>query len=116
MHTDKDDIPLSQEGISPQRWLDFLEGRLPEDERRRMEEAIDESDFLKEALQGLQPLQGKEDLAEITRQLNQHLHKQLAARKRPRRTQPPMPFFWVIVAMVIVLAIIFLGYYFYTRS
>jgi type VI protein secretion system component VasF len=116
MHTDKDDIPLGREGIGPQKWLDFLEGRLPEDERREMEEAIDHSDLLKDALEGLQPLQGKEDLQEITRQLNQHLHKQLAARKRPRRDRTPMPFFWVIVALVVVLAIIFLGYYFYTRS
>jgi hypothetical protein len=100
----------------PQKWLDYLEGTLPEDERRRLEEEIAQSDFLKEALEGLKPLREKEDLREVSRQLNQQLRKQLKNRKPHRRSRASMNQVWVIVTLLVVLLFIFLGYYFYTHS
>jgi anti-sigma factor RsiW len=99
-----------------QQWLDYLDGKLPEDEARRLEEEIEKSEFLREALQGLRPLAGKEDLRETTRMLNQQLQQQLAARKRVRHKPLTVPLLWVVAALVIILVVIFLGFYFYSRK
>lgn len=102
--------------IDPQKWLDYLEGNLPEEERRRLEAEIAQSDFLKEAMEGLEPLKGKEDLREIDRQLSSHLHKQLAQRNRKKNRRSATVQLWMIVALLVILLFIFLGYYFYTHS
>lgn len=113
MQTDKDDIPKNQDRSA--KLLDYLDGKLPEDQRQQLEEEIARSAFLQEALEGLQPIKGTMDIREVTRQLNQQLRKQISARKRPRRVRPAISLLWIVVALAIVLTIILLGYYFYAR-
>ena len=56
MRKNRDDIP--EDGTDPQVWLDYLDGKLPEEERQHLEEEIAHSEFLREALEGLLPLKG----------------------------------------------------------
>ncbi|TDX00777.1 hypothetical protein [Dinghuibacter silviterrae] len=108
---------MSNEHTDPQKWLDYLDGKLPEEEARRLEAEIAKSEFLREALEGLRPFAGKgEALRKTTRELNQRLHQQLAPAKRARRTPLAVPLLWVVVALLVILAVILLGYYFYTRK
>lgn len=108
--------PGQHHPIDPQKWLDYLEGNLPEEERRRLEEEIARSENLREAMEGLKPLKDKEDLREVNQQLNLQLRKQLAQKPRKKSRRPAAVQMWVIVALLVILLFIFLGYYFYTHS
>jgi anti-sigma factor RsiW len=108
-----DDIQGNQG--DPQVWLDYLDGKLPEDQRLRLEEEIGRSEFLKEALEGLRPIRDKVDVAEVTRQLNQQLRKQLASRKRKRGRKAQPSLLWTGVAIILILVLIFAGFYIYTH-
>lgn len=105
----------NKDRTDPQKWLDYLDGKLSPDEARQLEEEIAQSEFLRDALEGLRPLREKGDIQKTTRELNQQLYKRLASRKRTRRTAD-LPLIWVVVALLIILAITFLGYYFYSRK
>ena len=113
MRKNRDDIP--EDGTDPQVWLDYLDGKLPEEERQHLEEEIAHSEFLREALEGLLPLKGTVDLREVTRQLNRQLDRQLSTRKRGRLHSPQHFLLWACIALVVVLTVIMLGYYFYSH-
>jgi hypothetical protein len=99
----------------PQKWLDYLEGKLPENERRALEEEIAGSDFLKEALEGLTPPDSGVDLNRIVGQLNQQLRQKLVVKRKRRTSKDVTPQTWAWVAVVLVLTICLIGYFLYER-
>lgn len=115
MHNNSDDTMWDREQTNPQKWLDYLEGKLPPDEERELEEEIARSEFLRDAMEGLRPIQGTVDLPKVVQQLNQQLGRQLSAQKnkRARRSLPSQQ--WVWVSILVILTVCLLGYYLYSR-
>ena len=113
MYSNTDDIVPGSDRTDPQKWMDYLDGKLSGEERLRLEAEIAQSEFLKDALEGLHPNQGKIDLNAVVNQLNQQLRNQLAAKKTLKKRQTKLSgnsWLW-IAAVAAILGICLLGYY-----
>jgi hypothetical protein len=108
-------MSTNKERTNPQQWLDYLDGKLPPEEMARLEEEIGQSEFLRDALEGLRPIHGKEDLSKVVRGINRGLRKQLASRERRRGLALPGQQQWVLITILVLLGVCLLGYYLYVR-
>jgi hypothetical protein len=109
------DSSLPPARTDPQKWLDFLDGKLSLEERRQMEEEIAQSDFLKDALDGLYPASGQEDLGSVMKELNKNLQRSLSPKKSRKKHRPIGDQLWIWVTIVLLLGICLLGYYFFAH-
>lgn len=106
-------LPLGR--TDPQKWLDFLDGKLTPEERKQMEEEIAQSDFLSDALEGLYPAAQTEDLRSIVKELNVNLEHSLHPKKSRAKRRPIGDQLWIWVTIVLLLGICVLGYYFFAH-
>jgi hypothetical protein len=112
MHNEFDDINPKTD---PQRWLDFLDGKLSDQERKQMEEEIAQSEFLRDALDGLTPADARQDLQSVVKELNSNLERSLHAKKKQRKRRPLGDQLWIWVTIALLLGICLLGYFFFVH-
>jgi anti-sigma factor RsiW len=100
----------SNKDIDNQKLMDYLSGKLSEQEKHEVEKWMVDNDFENEAVEGLQQMTGNKKLEGYVDQLNKELHqyiKQKKDRREKRRISNP---FWLYVAIALILAIIVLAY------
>ena len=105
----------SNKDIDNQKLMDYLSGKLNEQEKHEVEKWMVDNDFENEAVEGLQQMAGNKKLEGYVDQLNKELHhyiEQKKDRREKRRINNP---FWVYVAIALILAIIVLAYMVITR-
>lgn len=119
MHNELNDINpdsgLPPGRTDPQKWLDFLDGKLTPEERKKMEAEIAQSDFLSDALEGLSPAAQTEDLRSIVKELNVNLERSLHPKKSRKKRRPLGDQLWIWVTILLLLGICVLGYYFFAH-
>ncbi len=114
MSQQKNDLMQNDDHTDPQKWLDYLDGKLPLEQRQLLEKEIAQSEFLRDALEGLHPLKNTVDLDAVVNHLNQQLKQQLAPRKRRRKRRAGMAEQkWGLLAILVILGLCLLGYSFY---
>lgn len=100
-------FPTQPDSVSEEQMLAYLEGRLPPEAARVVEEALAEEGLESDAVDGLQSL----DTAEAKRlsaRLNHDLLRKIRSGKRARRRG--MDEKWVWVAVLVVLLTLVLAY------
>ncbi len=65
--------------------LDYLEGAMPYEQQRELEELLDEDPFLNDAIEGLSELKNKDQLKAIAEQINHKLRRRINLRRKERR-------------------------------
>ena len=93
--------------VSEEQMLAYLEGRLPPEAARAVEEALAEEGLESDAVEGLQQM----DAAEVKRlsaRLNHDLQRKLRSGKRVRRRR--MDGKWTLVAVLVILLTCILAY------
>jgi hypothetical protein len=92
--------------------MDYLSGKLSEQEKHEVEVWMVDNDFENEALEGLQQMAGtgNKKLEGYVDQLNKELHQYIKQKKDRREKRKIDTSFWVYTAIVIVLLIIILAY------
>ncbi len=100
----------SNKDIDNQKLMDYLSGKLSEQERHEVEKWMADNEFGNEAMEGLQSFSGKKDLQAYVENLNKDLHKYIRQKKdrRERRRIKDDP--WTYVAIVMILAIAVIAY------
>ncbi len=102
----KDILANSNKDIDNQKLMDYLSGKLSAEEKHDLEKEMSGSDFMNDAVEGLEAIKNKKDLAFFVEQMNADLHKQLDKKKtrkfkRKLKDQP-----WLYFAIVLILLII----------
>lgn len=119
MSNTTDDILQSDDRTDPRKWLDYLDGKLSAEEQHKLEEEIAQSEFLRDALEGLRP---KDNAAEptdtvnldaIVRQLNQQLRQQLTLKKTRRKRKARFKDNPAEIAVILIIALCLIGYFLY---
>jgi len=96
----------SSKDIDNQRLMDYLAGKLSEEERHAIEMQLSENDFLKDAAEGLETIKDKKHIDVFVDQLNRDLHKKLLRTKTKRLKRKILQQRWVYAAIIIILAIV----------
>ncbi len=100
----------SNKDIDNQKLMDYLAGKLSEQEKNEVERWMADNDFANEAVEGLQDFSAKKDLNIYVDQLNKELNQYIKHKKqrRERRKFQEQP--WTYLAIFIILLLIILGY------
>ena len=96
--------------VDQETLLKYLEGRLTNEQKHELEKKMLGSEFMDDAMEGLQEIKNKEKISSLVEQLNRDLHKKLERKKKRReklrfKDQP-----WLYIAIVIILLLIVLSY------
>ncbi len=102
----KDILSNSNKDIDNQKLMDYLSGKLSAEEKHDVEKEMSGSDFMNDAIEGLEEIKNKKNLTFFVEQMNADLHKQLSKKKtrklkRKLKDQP-----WLYFAIVLILLII----------
>lgn len=108
---------LSDSGIiSEQQLIDYLQGKLSEKEKHEVEKLMAETEFTMDALEGLEQFEDIEALPAKVDQLNQHLYFHLKKKKGRKKRKHFNELKWIILAIIILLMLVALGYLVIHRS
>ena len=97
----KDILSDSEEQLSEEDLLKYMDNNTSEEEKRRIEHKLDNSPFEADALQGLLQVQNKTQLKKQVNQLNQKL--QQITGKRQRKEKRKINSFELIILTVVLL-------------
>lgn len=98
----------SNKDIDNQKLMDYLAGKLPEDQKNEVERWMADNDFANEAVEGLQDFKAKKDLQLYVNQLNKELNTYIQEKKkrRQRKRLKEDPQVYIAIVLIIVLAVI----------
>ncbi len=99
----------SNKDIDNQKLMDYLSGKLSEQEKHEVEKWIVDNDFENEAIEGLQKMSGR-PIGIYVDQLNKDLNQYLEQRKRRREKTKIVSAPWIYVAIVLILLLVIIGY------
>lgn len=90
---------------------DYLDGKLSGNELLAVEKIMNESSFSREAMEGLKNISSPKRLDQMVQQLNENMHAHLSKTKERRRKRMLPNLYWAVLAILIIIAVCFLGYW-----
>ncbi len=96
----------SNKDIDNQKLMDYLSGKLSADEKHEVEKQMAASEFMNDALEGLDEVKNKKQLDLYVEQLNSELHKQLEKKKKKKKKRSLKEQPWLYLAIVLILLFI----------
>lgn len=103
------DIFVETSCVSQQELLDYLQGRLPEADRHRVEMHLADCPFCSDAMEGLSAIPEKEKIPGVIRQMKWNVLQNLRRKNRKKRKRE----FYVSLGMItLVLLFIVLACFF----
>lgn len=102
----KNILSNSNKDIDNQKLMDYLSGKLSAEEKYEIEKQMADSDFINDAVEGLEDVKSKKNLSLFVEQLNTTLHKQLEKKKKRKQKRALKDQPWLYLAIVILLMLI----------
>ena len=102
----KNILSNSNKDIDNQKLMDYLSGKLSTEEKHEIEKQMADSDFVNDAVEGLEEIKNKKDLSLYVEQLNADLHKQLDKKKKRKQKRALKDQPWIYLAIVLLLLLI----------
>ncbi|MBO9631598.1 MAG: hypothetical protein J7578_00670 [Chitinophagaceae bacterium] len=101
----------SNKDIDNQKLMDYLSGKLSEQDKHEVEAWMLENDFENEAMEGLLQVSGKQKkidnyVDQLNKDLNQYIQKKKNQRQKRKIQEAP----WVYIAIVLILMLVIIGY------
>lgn len=98
----------SNKDIDNQKLMDYLSGHLSVKDVHEVERQMSDSDFINDAMEGLQEVNNRRNIELLVEQLNYDLHKKLE-QKKLRKTKRKLKeysgiYFAIIVILVLLIA------------
>lgn len=90
--------------------LDFLKGKLPEEEQKLITSELEQNPFLKDAVEGLKNMEDEQAIRDSVQLLQKQL-KHLVQRRKSRRNTFLKPKLWLWVAVLSLLLLIFIAWW-----
>jgi hypothetical protein len=101
----------SNKDIDNQKLMDYLSGKLPENEKHEVEVWMSENDFANEAMEGLQEFPKNKDLQTYVDQLNKDLNKYIHQKKTRRESKKIKENPWMYLTAFLILLLVIIGYF-----
>jgi hypothetical protein len=100
----------SNKDIDNQQLMDYLNGKLSGDALHDVEKSMADNEFLNDAVEGLQRLEGKTNMQSYVDELNASMQKSLAKKKARRLRRRLKDQNWTLLAIILVIVLCVLGY------
>jgi len=107
---DLTNILSSEDEFTEEQLLNYLQGNLTGEDAHLVEKQMADSDFVNDAVEGLQAIKSPRKLDEYVSQLNKKLQTQLEAKKQRKEKREIKHLGWIILAVIIILVLCILGY------
>lgn len=101
----------SNKDIDNQQLMDYLSGKLSGPALHEVERQMAGSEFINDAIEGLQHFENKKDIQAYVGQLNANLQKNLHKKKERRNRKRIKEYPWIYLAVILVLSLCCLAYY-----
>ena len=97
----------SNKDIDNQKLMDYLSDKLSAEDKHAIEKEMIDSDFMNDAVEGLESFKKQTDINEYANQLNKNLRKKLETKKlkRNKRKIKDMPWFYYAIILILILVI-----------
>lgn len=97
----------SNKDIDNQLLMDYLSGKLSGEDKHAVEKLMADSEFMNDAVEGLETIPNKKDIQTYVDELNATLHKSLQKKKQRRlkRRLREGPWGYVAILLIILLCI-----------
>ncbi len=105
-----DILSNSNKDIDNQQLMDYLSGQLSAEQRHEVERSMANSEFLNDAVEGLERITDKKDLQTYVEELNAGMQKNLQKKKQRRLKRRLKEEPWSYLAVILVIAFCILGY------
>lgn len=100
----------SNKDIDNQRLMDYLNGKLSAEELHEVERSMADSEFLNDAVEGLQQISNKKNMQAYVDELNASMQKTLEKKKQRRLKRRLKEDPWGLLAVVLIIALCILAY------
>jgi hypothetical protein len=107
----KDILSNSNKDIDNQKLMDYLSGKLSGEELHEMEKAMTDSEFMSDAVEGLESFKEKKDINLFVEQLNRDLQKNLDKKKSRKKKRMLKDNPWILTAIAVVLLLIVIAFF-----
>lgn len=101
----------SNKDIDNQQLMDYLSGRLPEDQKHEVERWMADNDFGNEAIEGLSQINSKQQLQQYVDDLNGQLNKYIQQKKNRREKRRIKENPWTYLALLLILVLCITAYF-----
>lgn len=109
--TDLKDILHEDEGLKNDDLLRYLEGNASDEERYAIEKQMADSDFMNDAVEGLQGFRDKEKLQQYAAQLKLQLRKQTTKDRKRKFRRSLNSQQWTMITIVTIILLCVLAYW-----
>lgn len=108
--TDWNDILKNEEELNEQELIKYLEGNPSAEERYAIEKQMAESDFINDAVEGLQQFHHPTKLIALRDQLNKQLRIETRKKAKKTKIRKIKDQQWLVFAVLAILTLSILGY------
>src|SRR5689334_2921317 len=88
----------------------YLSGNISDEERHEIEKQMADSDFINDAVEGLETVENKQKLDEYVNHVNKDLHQYISGKKKIKEKRKIKDLSWIIIAVIVILLLCILGY------
>ena len=106
----KDILSNLNPDVDQETLLNYLQGKLSAEQQHEVEKKMMKDDFESEALEGLEAIRDKKQLAFVVDQLNRDLRKKTEKKKQKRAEKELKLQPWLIILIIAILFIVVISY------
>jgi hypothetical protein len=106
----KDILANLSTDIDQETLLLYLQDQLSEDKKHEVEKKLLENEFANDALEGLQGIKDKQQIAYMVDMLNRDLKKKTEKKKQRREKMKLPDLSWLYISVVIIIILIIISY------
>jgi hypothetical protein len=108
---DVNNILQSDDALNEEQLMKYLQDNLSDEERHAVEKQMADSNFVNDAVEGLEKIQHKKDIQQYVNELNNQLHKHTEQKKKRKNKRKLKSLDWLILTVIMVLLLCLIGYY-----
>lgn len=107
---DLKDILNEEDDLRNDDLLKYLQNDLSKDDHHKVEKQMADSDFVSDAVEGLQGMKNKRSIEVYVDELNRQLQKHVSSKKQRKEKRKLKDQPWIIVAVIVVVGLCILAY------
>jgi hypothetical protein len=106
----KDILSHLSTDIDQETLLLYLQDKLPEEKKHEVEKKLLENEFANDAMEGLQEIKDKQQIAYMVEMLNRDLKKKTEKRRQRREKMKLKDQSWLYISIIIIILLIIISY------
>lgn len=101
----------SNKDIDNQQLMDYIAGSISQKDLHEVEKSMADSDFVNDAIEGLQQVQNKKNLDTVVEQLNNDLNRKIRQKniRREKRKLKDQP--WIYFSLILLLLLVTVAWF-----